>query len=52
MDEEIELRRLCTNLALELLSKGRNRYKVDLGRVVEIAKTYYALSRSLSIVID
>ena len=47
MDMEMELRRLCTNLAVELLSKGRAKYSVDLGTIMDYAKTYYLLAKSM-----
>ena len=47
MEAEIELRRLCTNLAIDLLSKGRAHYSVDLGTVMEYAKTFYFLSKNM-----
>jgi|13_taG_2_1085334.scaffolds.fasta_scaffold00019_83 hypothetical protein len=47
MDMDIELRKLCTNLAIDLLRKDRDHYVVDLGTVMDYAKTFYFLSKSL-----
>ena len=47
MEAEIELRRLCTNLAIDLLSKGREHYSVDLGTIMEYAKTFYSIAKSM-----
>ena len=50
MEAELELRRLCTNLAIELLEKGRSKHTSDLGEVMSIAKAYYLLSKHLEVI--